>query len=129
MNCRLIVVVVTAVVLSTVHSQSPPVFLERGSKICTLNAVGIIPNGNLKHPVYQKVCRQVIPVLGDQISDEEEDKQSRKNAPGALKDDEAAASEQVRRAIMGQLAQDEDADDDAHDDEDKDDELEVKDQI
>lgn len=61
-----------------------------GSKICTLNNVGSLPaanNPSVKYPVYQKVCRAVVPTaLGDQIDDEEEE------IP--------AASRQLRRAII-----------------------------
>lgn len=106
MNSRVIIAVVTVAVLSMVQSHPPPVFLQGDSKICTLNNVGVVPNGGVKFPVYQKVCRQVIPTLGDPISDEDEDRKSRKANPRALKD-EAAASEQVRRAIMSQQLQDE----------------------
>lgn len=69
------------------------VFLEgAGSKICTLNTVGGIPAGNANYPVYQKVCRHVIPTLGDVINDEEDGKAN----------DEVYSDvvEAVRRAIL-----------------------------
>lgn len=71
-------------------------FLEKnGARICTLNKTGEILVENVKHPVYQKVCRAVTPVLGAPIADEENSRRynSEKN------DDEA---EKVRQAIMSQ---------------------------
>lgn len=120
MNSKVVIAFATVVVLSTVQSISPPVFLQGDSKICTLNTVGVIPNGNVKYPVYQKVCRQVIPTLGDPIS--EEDEGTRKANPKALKD-EAASSEKVRRAIMAQQIWDEG---ELDDEEEMNDEVEVK---
>lgn len=109
MNRKIVIAFVTVVVLSAVHSISPPIFLQGDSKICTLNNIGVIPNGNVKYPVYQKVCRQVIPTLGDPIADEDDG--TRKANPKAVKD-KAASSEQVRRAIMSQQDEDEEMKDD-----------------
>lgn len=54
-----------------------PLFLAgNGAKLCTLNNVGTLPStvANVKYPVYQKVCRQVIPTaLGDQVDDDYEE--------------------------------------------------------
>lgn len=64
----------------------PTVFLAAGgSRICTLQNVGEIPSGAGfgVHPVYQKVCRDVVGAVGpapymmdesDDISDEEDEK-------------------------------------------------------
>lgn len=99
MNSRIVIAFAAVVIISTVQSLPPPVFLQGDSKICTLNNVGVIPDGNAKYPVYQKVCRQVIPSLGDPIADDEEG--TRKSIPKASKS-RASASEIVRRAIMAQ---------------------------
>lgn len=120
MNSKVVIAFATVVVLSTVQSISPPVFLQGDSKICTLNTVGVIPNGNVKYPVYQKVCRQVIPTLGDPISDDDEG--TRKANPKALKD-KPVTSEQVRRAIMAQIWDEGEVNDE---EEMNDDEVEVK---
>lgn len=76
--------------------SSVPVFLDDGgSKICTLNNVGVIPAGAVKYPVYQKVCRHVVPTLGDPVEDEKDDKMRKSNKKVTEND-----IEKVRRAIM-----------------------------
>lgn len=74
------------------------VFLAAGgAKICTLNNVGSVPasnNPSVKYPVYQKVCRAVVPTaLGDQIDDEENDEE-----------EVPIASRQLRRAIIESMS-------------------------
>ena len=71
-----------------------PVFLEAGgTKLCTLNTIGQIPVGSAVRPVYQKVCRQVIPTLGDFVDNSSEQ---------VLNDEENDddKNEKVHRAIM-----------------------------
>ena len=77
---------------------STPVFLEAGgSKICTLNTIGKIPVGSAVRPVYQKVCRQVIPTLGDFVDDSSG--QTLSNEEISSNDDKK--TEKVRRSIIG----------------------------
>lgn len=77
---------------------APPVFLAGGgSKICTLNVVGKIPNGLFELPVYQKVCREVISSMGDFVNDDIEIVSG--NEPPFLTDDRDEA-ERVHRAIL-----------------------------
>lgn len=77
---------------------STPVFLEDGgSKLCTLNTIGMIPDGVLERPVYQKVCRQVIPTLGDYVDDSSE--QGLSDEVISSSDDDQG--EKVHRAILG----------------------------
>lgn len=99
MNCAICLFVISAVV-SMVQSAHP-VFLEgNGAKICTLNNVGLIPTrGSTKYPVYQKVCRQVTPTLGDPIN--EDDGYRKSNKPS--KDSNDAEIEKVRRAILAPI--------------------------
>lgn len=85
----------TAVVF--VHSAVPVFLDDGGSKICTLNNVGTIPAGSVKYPVYQKVCRHVVPTLGDPIEDETDDKMRKSNKKASVSDD---AVETIRRAIL-----------------------------
>lgn len=78
--------------------SSVPVFLDDGgSRICTLNNVGVIPAGSVKYPVYQKVCRHVVPTLGDPIDDEKDEKMRKSNKKSSASEDDI---EKVRRAIM-----------------------------
>lgn len=95
LKMKLFVILVLAN-LSAVLS-APPVFLESaGSKICTLNKVGKVPTGTaITYPVYQKVCRKVIPRLGDEVS---EDEMSADDETVTSSDDEM---DLVRRAILG----------------------------
>jgi hypothetical protein len=89
----------------SVALSAPPVFLAgSGTKICTLDKVGKIPvspGGTVVRPVYQKVCRAVIPTL---MADEDDDEEN--DEPNALSDEIAADEpddeqvEQVRRAIL-----------------------------
>lgn len=81
--------------ISSIVFSAPPVFLEDGHKICTLNNVGAVPKGALKYPVYQKVCRHV---LGDPIEDEEPVSGKRSNSKAAVSKEEEV--EKVRRAIL-----------------------------
>lgn len=78
--------------------SGPPVFLERGgSKICTLNNIGKVPAGGPAYrPVYQKVCRAVIPTMGDPVEDEEA-QASQDEVQSDISEDDADI---VRRAIM-----------------------------
>lgn len=95
MSWKLFVIFILAN-LSAVLS-APPVFLESaGTKICTLNNVGKVPTGTaITYPVYQKVCRKVIPRLGDEVSDDEI---SADDETETSSDDEL---DSVRRAILG----------------------------
>lgn len=95
MNCKIVLIVAIAALVTI--QAAPPVFLENGSRICTLNNVGVIPKGSLNYPVYQKVCRGIIPTLGDAVDDEEGQVKSRKSNSEAAQDDE---TEKVRRAIL-----------------------------
>lgn len=74
-----------------------PVFLAGGgTKICTLNNIGSIPKGNMVYPVYQKVCREVIPTLGDFTDDEQSGVLS--DETNSSDDDDEA--QKVHRAIL-----------------------------
>lgn len=84
--------------ISSIVYSAPPVFLEDGHKICTLNNVGAIPKGALKYPVYQKVCRHVHSSLGDPIEDEEQVSGKRSNSKAAANNEDEV--EKVRRAIL-----------------------------
>lgn len=95
MNCEIYLIVVLTV--AALVQCAPPVFLDDyGSSICTLNNVGSVPKGPVTYPVYQKVCRNVYPALGDQISDEEEMRKSNKS-PAQIEQ----KIEKIRRAILG----------------------------
>lgn len=95
MNREICLVVILA--SFAVVQSSLPVFLDDyGSSICTLNNVGTIPKGHLQYPVYQKVCRNVYPALGDQINDEEEMRKSIRSPVNAEQ-----KAEKIRRAILG----------------------------
>lgn len=89
-----IIALISFAFLSLVSSK-PPVFLERGgTKICTLNNIGKIPAGRtVAYPVYQKVCRHVIPTMGDPIDDEVDDELQNDELPERRID-------MVRRAIF-----------------------------
>lgn len=88
---------ITVLAFVAVVQSAPPVFLDDyGSSICTLNNVGSIPTGAATYPVYQKVCRNVYPALGDQINDEEELRKSLK-PPANIEQ----KIEKIRRAILG----------------------------
>jgi hypothetical protein len=78
--------------------SAPPVFLEEnGSQICTLNNLGNIVKGPVTYPVYQKVCREIIPSMGKPISTlDQEDKGLRRSEKAN------DSAELVRRAIMMQ---------------------------
>lgn len=76
---------------------APPVFLSRGgSKICTLNTIGKIPAGSVKYPVYQKVCRQVYPALGDFAEDEDDEKDF-------LSDEDESRNDEAEKIVMAIL--------------------------
>jgi hypothetical protein len=93
------VLICVAVAIATAFS-APSVFLENnGSQICTLNDLGNIVKGPVTYPVYQKVCREVIPTMGKRITVEEE------NKPFRRADDSIDSAETVRRAIMMQGSQ------------------------
>lgn len=93
MNSKIFLIAAVLAVLSFAEAASP-IFLENGSKICTLNNVGSIPSGSVKYPVYQKVCRQVMPMVGDQVEDDQDDI---RRSSGERNDEEV---DQVRRAIL-----------------------------
>lgn len=86
--------------LITLAFGASPVFLsDGGTKICTLNNVGTLPStsASVKYPVYQKVCRQVIPTaLGDQIEDEEKKEKDEKS-------ETKSQVNQLRRAIIERI--------------------------
>lgn len=94
------IILVAVVVLIAVVQSAPPVFLDDyGASICTLNNVGSIPKGAVTYPVYQKVCRNVYPGLGDQLNDDEKRKSNK--SPTNIEQ----KVEKIRRAILG-VAQD-----------------------
>lgn len=96
MNCKICLIAI--LVNMSVVLSAPPVFLAGGGKkVCTLNNVGKIPAGALQYPVYQKVCRNIIPTLGDEAVDDETDRLD--DAVEAYTNDEEV--EKVRRAILG----------------------------
>lgn len=96
MKWNLFCVTICAYLAATL--SAPPVFLESaGSRICTLNKVGKIPTGTaIKFPVYQKVCRHVIPKLGDEVNDADE--LNAEDETVSTGDDEVDV---IRRAILG----------------------------
>ena len=81
------------------------VFIENGgTKICTLNNVGVVPSTNaaVKYPIYRKVCRQVVPTaLGDQVEDDEEKESKEKESDN--KNSTKSAASQLRRAIIQRI--------------------------
>lgn len=87
----------TLLLISASYCASPVFLAAGGAKICTLNNVGSVPasnNPSVKYPVYQKVCRAVVPTaLGDQIDDEENDEE-----------EVPPASKQLRRAIIQSMS-------------------------
>lgn len=92
MNFKLFVIFI-AITSSTV-SSAPPVFLESAGKICTLNNVGKVPTGkSVSYPVYQKVCRQIIPRMGDEVIDDEMNEEDVTNNGDGI--------EMIRQAILG----------------------------
>ena len=95
MDLKILFVAVFAVF--AVVQSAPPVFLDHGSKLCTLHNIGKIPKGHLQYPVYQKVCRKVIgQALGDEV-DDEDDRETRKSNIKSRDDEEA---DQIRREIL-----------------------------
>lgn len=88
---------IAVLALVSLAQSAPPIFLDDyGSSICTLNNVGSVPKGAITYPVYQKVCRNVYPALGDQVNVEEEMRKSYK-APSNIEQ----KVEKIRRAILG----------------------------
>jgi hypothetical protein len=87
--------------VTTTFAASPVFLSGSGAKICTLNNVGSLPakgSSRVKHPVYQKVCRQVVPTaLGDQVEDDDNDEEG-----AALKKEDKNKVSQLRRAIIQQ---------------------------
>lgn len=91
---------ISSLFISISYGASPVFLSDGGAKICTLNNVGTLPSkaSNVKYPVYQKVCRQVVPTaLGDQIEDNDE-----KDNDSTGSDDSKSKVSQLRRAIIQQ---------------------------
>lgn len=90
----------SSIIISMTFAASPVFLAEGGTKICTLNNVGTLPSKghpSVKYPVYQKVCRQVIPTaLGDQMDDNDEEMTEDEN----LESKKEKEINQLRRAII-----------------------------
>jgi hypothetical protein len=90
--------------VAAISEAARPLFLAgNGAKLCTLNNVGTLPSTavNVKYPVYQKVCRQVIPTaLGDQVDDDFEEVSTNANND-EVADDEV---EKIAQAIINPIS-------------------------
>lgn len=94
-------------IIATASFASSPLFLEH-SRICTLLAVGKIPAGHLQYPVYQKICRQVIPrSLGDAVLEDLKEVEDEVST-NANNNDEVSSTadrkdDELRRAILSSI--------------------------